>query len=50
MFDVLKDTHNSPPPWFNVVPSLQKLCQAGVAVNGATKIGENTTIILSCHL
>ena len=33
MLDFLKDTHNSPSPWFNVVPSLSKICQAVVAKN-----------------
>ena len=31
MFNLLKDTQNSPSPWFNVVPSLKKLCQTVVA-------------------
>ena len=33
MLDLLKDTQNSPSPWFNVVPSLEKLCWAAVARN-----------------
>ena len=33
MLDFLKDTHHSPSPWFNVVPSLSKICQAVVAKN-----------------
>ena len=31
MFNLLKDTQNFPSPWFNVVPSLKKLCQTLVA-------------------
>ena len=33
MLELLKDTQNSPSSWFNVVPSLEKLCQAVVARN-----------------
>ena len=34
MLDLLKDTQNSPfPLWLNVVPSLEKLCQAVVVRN-----------------
>ena len=33
MLDLLKDTQNSPSPWFNVVPSLEKLWQTVVATN-----------------
>ena len=33
MLDLLKDTQNSPSPWFNVVPSLSKIFQAVVARN-----------------
>ena len=28
VLNLLKDTQNSPSPWFNIVPSLEKLCQA----------------------
>ena len=31
MMNLLKDTHNSPSPWLNFVPSLEKLCHAVVA-------------------
>ena len=31
MLDLLKDTQNSPFPWFDVVPSLGKLCLAVAA-------------------
>ena len=30
---MLKDTQKFPSPWFNVVPSLEKLCWAVVARN-----------------
>ena len=33
MLDLLKNTQNSSSPWFNVVSSLEKLCQAVVARN-----------------
>ena len=33
MLDLLKDIQNPPSLWFNVVPSLEKLCQAAVARN-----------------
>ena len=33
ILDLLKDTQNFPYPWFNVVPSLEKLCQAVVTMN-----------------
>ena len=33
MLDLLKETQMSLSPWFNVVPSLKKLCQAVVARN-----------------
>ena len=33
MLDLLKDTQNSSSPWFNVVTSLEKLCQAVVVSN-----------------
>ena len=32
-YTCLKDTPNSPPLWFNVVPSPEKLCQAVVVIN-----------------
>ena len=31
MLDLLKDTQTSPFPWFDVVPSLEKLCLAVAA-------------------
>ena len=33
VLDLLKGTQNFPSPWFNVVPSLGKLCQALLARN-----------------
>ena len=33
MLDFIKDTQNSPFPWFNALASLEKLCQAVVARN-----------------
>ena len=33
MLHLLKDTQNFPSPWFNVVPSPEKLCKAVVAKN-----------------
>ena len=33
MLDLLKDIQISLSPWFNIVPSLEKLCQAVVAMN-----------------
>ena len=33
MLDLLKDTQNFTSSWFNVVPSLKKLCQAVVVRN-----------------
>ena len=33
MLDLLKDPRITPPLWFNVVPSLEKLCQVVVARN-----------------
>ena len=33
MFDMLKDTQNSPSAWFNIVTKLEKLCQAVVTRN-----------------
>ena len=38
VLDLLKDTQNSPFPWFNVVPSLEKLCQAMVGRNDQTNL------------
>ena len=38
MLGLLKDTQNSPSPWFNVVPSLEKLRQAMVARNGQANL------------
>ena len=38
MLDLLKDTQKSPSPWFNVVPRLEKLCQAVVARNNQEKL------------
>ena len=38
MLDLLKDTQNPPPPRFNVVPSLEKPCQAVVARNDQTNV------------
>ena len=33
MLELLIDTQNSPSTWFNVVPSLEELCQVVVARN-----------------
>ena len=38
MLGLLKDTTNSPSPWFNVLPSLEKLRQAMVARNGQANL------------
>lgn len=34
MLDLLKDAQIAPPLWFNVVPSMEKLCQAVASRNG----------------
>ena len=44
MLDLLKDTQNPPPPpRFNVVPSLEKPCQAVVARNDQTNVQYDQT-------
>ena len=38
MLDLLEDTQNSSSPWLNVVPRLEKLCQAVVVRNDQTNL------------
>ena len=38
MLDLLKDAQKCLSPWFNVVPRLEKLCQAVVAKNNQEKL------------
>ena len=44
MLDLLKDAQIAPPLWFNVVPGMEKLCQAVASGNGVKGHGVQVSL------